>query len=224
MHSLFKKIVPGFLKSFFWQIYLRIRFTSDNQIGKKVIFSKDLIIGKNCRISDQVIFGESVKLSNNISIGKNVLIANLVIGNDSIVDSGVIFTGYGEGRIKIGENCYIGLNNILDWSHNITIGDYVHIAGPSTGLWTHSSAPMCLNGIPLDQKSEKFRPTAPIVIEDNVYIGGNCTIYPGITIGHHSIVAPNSAVTKNVESFSLVGGVPAKIIKKIDFKQNGLTI
>jgi maltose O-acetyltransferase len=78
---------------------------------------------------------------------------------------------------------------------------------------------MCFNSIPLEQKSKKFRPTAPIVIEDNVYIGGNCTIYPGITIGNHSIVAPNSAVTKNVEPFSMVGGVPAKIIKKIDLNR-----
>jgi acetyltransferase-like isoleucine patch superfamily enzyme len=53
------------------------------------------------------------------------------------------------------------------------------------------------------------------VIEDNVYIGGNCTIYPGITIHHHSIVAPNSAVTKDVPSHSMLGGVPAKVVKQL---------
>jgi NDP-sugar pyrophosphorylase family protein len=135
MYSRVKKIVPGFLKSFFWQKYLRLRYTSNNQIGKGVIFSKDLILGKNCKVSNEVIFGESVVIGNNVSIGNNGLIENIVIGKDTIVDSGVICTGYGEGSIKIGENCYIGINNILDWSHNITVGDYVHIAGPSTGLW-----------------------------------------------------------------------------------------
>ncbi|MGA2408310.1 MAG: hypothetical protein ABSF81_16385 [Bacteroidales bacterium] len=219
MYSLFKKVVPGFLKSLIWQKYLRLRFTSNNKIGKRVIFSKDLIIGVKCKISNDVIFGRSVKLGDNISIGKDAFIENIDVGNDSSIEGKVICTGFGKGEIKIGQNCYIGVYNVLDWSDDITIGNYVHIAGPATGLWTHTSAPMCLNGIPLENKSQKYRPTKAIVIESNVYIGGNCNIYPGITIGHHSIVAPNSAVTKNVEPFSLVGGVPAKIIKKIDLNR-----
>jgi acetyltransferase-like isoleucine patch superfamily enzyme len=215
MYFLIIKIIPKVLKSFFWQKYLRIKFSSNNCLGKRITFSKDLIIGKNCKISDDVIFGKSVRLGDNISIGKDAFIENFEVGNDSSIEGYVISTGFGGGKIKIGQNCYIGVYNVLDWSNNITIGNFVHIAGPSTGLWTHTSAPMCLNSIPLEQKSEKFRPTEPIVIEDNVYIGGNCTIYPGITIGHHSIIAPNSAVNRDVESYTMVGGVPAKFIKKI---------
>lgn len=75
---------------------------------------------------------------------------------------------------------------------------------------------MCLNNIPLSRMyDKKYRPTSPMKIEDNVYIGGNCTIYPGVTIHHHSVVAPNSAVTKDVASYTMVGGVPAKCIKRI---------
>jgi len=48
-----------------------------------------------------------------------------------------------------------------------------------------------------------------------VYINGNCTIYPGVTIHHHSVIAPNSAVTKDIPPYTLVGGVPAAKIKKI---------
>ena len=63
-----------------------------------------------------------------------------------------------------------------------------------------------MNSIPLNDKGrDPFRPTSPILIENNVYIGGNCTIYPGVTIGHHSIVAPNSAVTINILPYTLVG-------------------
>jgi acetyltransferase-like isoleucine patch superfamily enzyme len=215
MYSRFKKLVPGFLKSFFWQKYLRIKFSSDNRLGKRIIFSKDLIIGKNCKIGDDVIFGNSVKLGDNISIGKDAFVENLEVDNDSSIESKVICMGFGKGKIKIGQNSYIGVYNVLDWSDDITIGNYVHIAGPATGLWTHTSAPMCLNGIPLENKSQKYRPTKSIVIESNVYIGGNCTIYPGITIGHHSIVAPNSAVNKDVAPFTTVGGVPAAFIKNI---------
>jgi acetyltransferase-like isoleucine patch superfamily enzyme len=84
----------------------------------------------------------------------------------------------------------------------------------------HTSAPMCLNGIPLENKSLKYRPTNPIIIESNVYIGGNCTIYPGIKISHHSIITPNSAVTKDVEPYTMVGGVPAKVIKLLNGKND----
>ena len=119
----------------------------------------------------------------------------------------------GKRSISVGSNTYIGISNYLDTSADISIGSFVQIAGPSTALWTHSGAKMCLNGIPLSDTSVKNRPTAPIMIEDNVYIGGNCTIYPGVRIGHHSVVAPNSAVNKDVPPYSMVGGVPARFIK-----------
>lgn len=211
-----KKFIPSFIKAFIWQLLLRIKHGKGNKLKKGVILSKDFTCGKNCTIGRNTIIGKEVKLGNGIRIGSNCLIEKLEIDDNSCVEGRVIFTGYGIGKIRIGKECYIGIYNILDWSDNITIGDYVHIAGPSTGLWTHTSAPMCLNSIPLEQKEEKFRPTAPIVIESNVYIGGNSTIYPGITIGHHSIIAPNSAVTINVKPYTMVGGVPAKKIKNLD--------
>lgn len=210
-----KRLIPSYLKSMFWQLYLRIRHGRNNRIGKGVVFSKDFNSGINCIIGKNTIIGNAVKIGNNIKIGNNCRLEKIEIDDNSCVEGGVIITGFGNGQIKIGKECYIGINNVLDWSNRITIGDYVHIAGPSTGIWTHSSAKMCLNSISLVDKTEEFRPTSPITIESNVYIGGNCTIYPGITIGHHSIVAPNSAVTKNVESYTMVGGVPAKIIKSL---------
>ena len=75
---------------------------------------------------------------------------------------------------------------------------------------------MVLNSIPLHDKDRRlYRPTAPIHIESNVYIGGNCTIYPGVIIGHHSIITPNSVIAKNVPSNVMMGGEIARIIKKI---------
>ena len=143
--------------------------------------------------------------------------SEIEVGKNTPIEGGVVCTDYGKGKIKIGKECYIGVYNILDWSDNITIGNYVHIAGPSTGLWTHSSAKQCLAGLPLKNKDIKYRPTAPITIEDNVYIGGNCIIYPGVTIHQHSIVAPNSTVTKDVNSYTMVGGITAKIIKQLNY-------
>lgn len=210
-----KKFFPSFLKAIIGQWILKIKYKKGNKFGKRVLLSRDFICGMNCIIGDNTVIGSDVKFGNGVRIGSHCRIEKLEINDNSSIEAGVIFTGYGKGKIKIGRESYIGLNNILDWSNDITIGDYVHIAGPSTGLWTHSSSKMCINSIPLNDKSEKNRPTAPIRIESNVYIGGNCTIYPGISIGHHSIITPNSAVTKDVGPYTMVGGVPAKIIKYI---------
>jgi maltose O-acetyltransferase len=53
-----------------------------------------------------------------------------------------------------------------------------------------------------------------VIIEDDVWIGRNAIIMPGIRIGKGSIIGAGSVVTKDVEPFSVVGGVPAKLIKK----------
>jgi len=204
------------LKEFVLQSIRRFKLRKDNYIGRECYIASDAVLkGKN-RLEDFCKLGKKVVLETNVSVGNHAVISNITVKENSCIEARVICTGYGEGEIIIGKESYVGLNNILDFSDSITVGDYVHIAGPSTGLWTHSSAQMCLNNIPLKEKDRKYRPTAPIIIEDNVYIGCNCTIYPGVTVGHHSIIAPNSAVTKDVKPYSFVGGVPAKFIKRIE--------
>jgi len=206
------------LKQFIIQPLRKYKLRKCNFIGKGCLISKNAILKGSNKIGDLTILGNNVVLEKNVIIGNISRIYNINVGKNSHIESGVICTGYGKGKIKIGNESYIGINNVLDWSDNITIGDYVHIAGPSTGLWTHTSVQMCLNSISLSKKDKKYRPTKPIIIEDNVYIGSNCTIYPGVTIHHHSVVAPNSAVTKDIDSYTMVGGVPAKHIKNIKNK------
>lgn len=53
----------------------------------------------------------------------------------------------------------------------------------------------------------------PIVIEDDVWCGANVTILKGVTIGHGSVVAAGAVVTKSFPPYSIIGGVPAKLIK-----------
>ena len=57
--------------------------------------------------------------------------------------------------------------------------------------------------------------TKPIIIGDDVWIGANAVILPGVTIGKHCVVAAGAVVTKDVPDNTIVGGVPAKEIKKI---------
>jgi acetyltransferase-like isoleucine patch superfamily enzyme len=57
--------------------------------------------------------------------------------------------------------------------------------------------------------------TNPVTIGDDIWIGANAVILPGVTIGDHSVVAAGAVVTKDVPPHTLVAGVPAKIIKTL---------
>lgn len=215
----FFRLVNLFLKAIFKEINratFNISLNLKIKVGKGSIIDKGIKFGVSSKIGSYVYVGKDVVLGNNVIIGNNCSISRIFVDNNSHIESGVKVIGKGEGRITIGKETYIGINNVLDFSDNIKIGNYVHIAGPSTGIWTHSSAKQAIAGLPLNDKNKNFRPVAPVIIEDNVYIGGNCTIYPGVKIGHHSIVAPNSSVIDEVMPNTMVGGVPAKLIKNLN--------
>jgi acetyltransferase-like isoleucine patch superfamily enzyme len=57
--------------------------------------------------------------------------------------------------------------------------------------------------------------TQPVVISDDVWIGANAVILPGVTIGRHCVIAAGAVVTKDVPDNTLVGGIPAKVIKQL---------
>ncbi|WP_412654540.1 DapH/DapD/GlmU-related protein [Hungatella sp.] len=90
----------------------------------------------------------------------------------------------------------------------VYIGDYCMI-GPNTLITTV--------GHPFSPKSrrEKKAYSKPVTIGNDVWIGGNCTILPGVTIGNNVIVAAGAVVTKDVPDNCVVAGVPAKIIKNL---------
>jgi maltose O-acetyltransferase len=110
-------------------------------------------------------------------------------------------------NIKIGSHCHINENVFIQGA---TIGNYVMLA-PGTCILnsTHNieriDIPMVMQG--------ELKGLNPI-IEDDVWIGRNSIILPGIVVKKGSIVAAGAIVTKNVESYSIVGGVPAKLIRK----------
>jgi len=114
--------------------------------------------------------------------------------------------------VKIGNNVFLSGGNILDRVRPdlITIEDYVSLAG-GVYVLTHSNPTTPLREI-LGPASNKV---APVVIKRGAWVGINCVILPGVTIGENSIVAAGSVVSKDVAPYTVVGGVTAKEIKKM---------
>jgi maltose O-acetyltransferase len=117
---------------------------------------------------------------------------------------------YGEGEIRIGENSYIGRYSLIQSSYNyqVIIGKNCKI-GPNFSVWTQSSY------VDHDYNyDEKIIPKlGNIIIKDAVWIGANVIVSPGVIVGENSIIGANSIVTKDVPPFSIVGGVPAIILR-----------
>jgi acetyltransferase-like isoleucine patch superfamily enzyme len=189
-------------------------------IGPNSSIEEDVRIGEKAKVGDAVVIrrgasiGPLVAIGNKAIIGGQSILANCTIGDRSFVEYGVVFTGNRENWITVGRDSYIGIYAVLDNSGGIEIGDCVHIAGPTVGVWTHTSIFQCLAGDELEVTTRKV--TAPVKIENNVWIGGNSTVYPGVAIGHHTVILPNSVVKEDIASFSLVGGVPARLKKFIE--------
>lgn len=112
------------------------------------------------------------------------------------------------GDVIIGDHTRIGLHNTIIGP--VTIGNQVNLAqGITVTALNHN----------FDDSEKRIDEqgisTIPVTIGDDVWIGANAVILPGVKIGHHSVVAAGSVVTKDVPDHSLVAGVPAKIIKQI---------
>jgi acetyltransferase-like isoleucine patch superfamily enzyme len=114
-------------------------------------------------------------------------------------------TNFGK-HIKIGKNVFINhACSFLDMG-GITIEDDVQI-GPRVNLVTENH--------PINPTKRKHLDLKPVVIKRNAWIGAGATILPGVTIGENSIVAAGAVVNKDVPDNTIVGGVPAKLIKMI---------
>lgn len=109
--------------------------------------------------------------------------------------------------VKIGKNCFISTRKFTSEPYLIEIGDNVRIAG-GTSFYTHGGI-WSLRKLYNDEKLDHF---GKIKIGNNSYIGENCMIMSGVTIGERCIIGGGSVVTKSVPNGCMVAGNPAKFI------------
>ncbi len=111
-------------------------------------------------------------------------------------------------NIHVGDNFYAGYNCVMLDYAEIKIGDNCLI-GPNVGIYTagHDLAPI---------NRYKTGMAKSITIDDNVWIGANSCILPGVNIGKGAVIAAGSVVTDNVKPNTVAGEVPAKYIKDVE--------
>lgn len=132
--------------------------------------------------------------------------ANTVIESFSVLNNAV-------GDLIIGDDSRVGVGNTIIGP--VTIGNHVH-----TGQHVLISG--------LNHNYEDIHATitdqgvrvAPISISENVWIGANAVVLPGVSIGQHVVVGAGSVVTKDVAPYTVVAGNPARVIKQWDEKQS----
>ena len=129
------------------------------------------------------------------------------LGDYSVIESFACINN-AVGDVMIGDHTRIGLHNTIIGP--VIIGSHVNLAQGITVTALNHNFENSKKRI-----DEQGVSTSAVVIEDDIWIGANAVILPGVTIGHHSVVAAGAVVTKDVPPHSLVAGVPAKVIKQI---------
>ena len=129
------------------------------------------------------------------------------LGRRSVVESFCCINN-AVGNVIIGDHTRIGIHCTVIGP--VTIGSHVNLAqGITVTALNHNFAET-------DKRiDEQGVSTKQVTISDDVWIGANAVILPGVTIGRHVVVAAGAVVTKDVPDNTVVGGVPAKVIKTL---------
>jgi acetyltransferase-like isoleucine patch superfamily enzyme len=120
------------------------------------------------------------------------------------------------GSIEIGDNCSLNPFAIIYGYGGVRIGNSVRIAAHTSIIASNHNPPS--NGVPLHLAGVTGK---GIRIEDNVWIGAGCHVLDGVHISRNVIVGAGSVVTRSVPANTTVAGVPARVIKVRDSKEEG---
>ena len=138
----------------------------------------------------------------------------LTIGEGTLLEPGCWITMAPEARISIGAGCFLNKNTMLAAQESIEIGDHVMFAnncfvGDADHRYDDPEAPVPHQG---------FVARGPVRIGDNVWFGVGCVVTGGVEIGERAVIGSNSVVTKDVPPRTIAAGVPAKVLREIEYE------
>lgn len=173
-----------------------------------------IVQGEKCRIDTTcAIFGleASIKIGNRVILHRSSTVdatgGTITIGDGTIIFPYAMLMTYSGVRITIGADCTVNPFTVLYGHGGLTIGNFVRIAThtvivPANHIFADRDVPITKQGLS----------KLGVVIEDDVWIGAHVTILDGVTVGRGSVIAAGAVVNANVEPYSIVGGLPAKVI------------
>ncbi|MDC8098917.1 acyltransferase [Chryseobacterium rhizosphaerae] len=200
-------------------------------ILEKIIYILYFIFGKGFRYFNKlrnVLFSLWIKNVFN-SCGKNFNIASVKIKGGKYINIGDNFSGINDLRfecwdsfldekfepaLKIGN--FVSMNNNIHIGciNDVTIGNNVLFAS-NVFITDHFHGYVDKRDIDIPPHMRSLYSKGPVKIEDDVWIGENVTIMPNVTIGKGCVIGANSVVTRSFPEYSVVAGVPARLIKKL---------
>jgi len=144
------------------------------------------------------------------------------IGSNTIFGKGIQLTAWdchGDQKftpeITIGDGCSIGDFSHITSINKIVIGNNVR-SGKNILITDNSHGRFVEEDLKISPAKRDLYSKGPVIIEDNVWLGDRVSILPGVTIGFGSVVGTSAVVTKDVPAYCIVGGNPAKIIKRLN--------
>jgi acetyltransferase-like isoleucine patch superfamily enzyme len=173
-------------------------------VGKGCLIERNVRIDNPSRIflRDRVFIGESCIISPGSPKGE------VRFESDIFLAPLCGFKAFG-GKISIGKHVHFSRNTFVNARGDVEIGQDC-LFGPNVVLMTTNHVFTDVN-IPIRRQGVQ---SAAIKIENDVWLGSNALVMPGVTIKTGAVVAAGAVVTRNVPEFSVAAGVPAKIIKK----------
>ncbi len=183
------------LSHFYWHIFsgpcVRIKVSGIVRFinRRQIWIGNDVLLKRNCELLPSKELSEKA----------------IIIGNYSEIHERCVLMAF-RRPIVIGEYCSFNRSGIV-WGGGVTIGNKVRI-GPRVMITTTNHVfsdrdrPIMEQGVDCGE----------VAIEDDVWIGANVTILPGVTIGKGAVVGAGAVVTKDVVPYTVVAGVPAKVI------------
>lgn len=138
---------------------------------------------------------------NHFSLGRHSVVEDFACLNNAV------------GDLIIGDYTRIGLGDTIIGP--VQIGNHVNLAQNVTVTGLNHNFELVDKRIDEQGINKQL-----IVIEDNVWVGANAVILPGVTLGYHSIVAAGSVVTRSIPPYCVCAGIPARVIKRYNFEMN----